>query len=61
MSECEQQNRKKQIVNINKELKLIENKLSQLRTFYKENKDKLDYELVATFFDNFIEIHITNE
>lgn len=39
---------------INKTKQQIEeenNKLTQLRKFYTENKDKLDYELVKTFFD----------
>ena len=59
MMSCDNNN--EQIVNVIEQLKLVENKLEQLRVFYEENKDTFNFEIVATFYDNFIEIHITNE
>lgn len=51
---------KEHIVNVINETKQqienVDNKLTQLRKFYIENKDKLDYETVKTFFDNIIYI-----
>jgi hypothetical protein len=59
---------KEYIVNFIKELKqqiiLIENKIQEVRIFYITNKDKYDYELVDTFFNNlqnFIEKNINIE
>jgi hypothetical protein len=47
-----------QIINVinetRQQIKDVKNKLDKLRNFYTENKDKLDYELVKTFFDNTI-------
>jgi len=50
-----------QLVNDIEKLKqhniLIENKLQELSIFYITNKDKYDYKLIKTFFDNFLEVH----
>jgi hypothetical protein len=52
---------KEHIINVIKELDIkqqnIENKLQELRIFYITNKDKNDYKLAKTFFDNFLELH----
>jgi hypothetical protein len=56
---------KEHIVNGIKELKqqtiLIKNKLQELSFFYIINKDKYDYELAKTFFDNLQNFIITND
>jgi hypothetical protein len=56
---------KEHIVNVIKELKqqiiLIKNKLQELSIFYIINKDKYDYELAKTFFDNLQNFIIIND
>jgi len=60
-------NKNENIVNVINETKQkienVENILRQLRNFYTENKDKLDYKLVKTFFDNtiYIQKYTTDE
>lgn len=56
---------KEHIINVIERIKqqniLIENKLQELSIFYITNKDKYDYELVKTYFDNLKKFIFSND